>query len=101
MPILRKTEDDYKELEQDNFTVGREQIKEKLNEYLEWFDRCYPLESDEKYSSTVVKIPFGKNEGVDREVLNTIVKLGKLLSHLRGNVTAYNTEKTQGSCSVA
>jgi hypothetical protein len=44
----------------------------------------------------LVKIPFN-DDNLDRKILAIIVDLGKLLAHLRGAVTTWNTEGTQGS----
>ena len=96
MPKSNKTDDDYaKMLEDDDFNTRSEELKEKINGYLEWFDKCCPFEPDG--NSKLIKIFVDVKMGNARDILDIIVKLGKLLSRLRGNVTAFHTEKTQGS----
>ena len=54
------TYDEYiKILKEDNFDVKKQELQEKISEYLKWFDQCYPIEQDvEQNYDNPLKIPF-------------------------------------------
>ena len=67
-------------------------MKDVLIDYLQWFDYC-PIGD---YDSSILKIPT-EHERHEEGALKCIIKLGKLLSHLRGAVITWETKGTQGS----
>jgi hypothetical protein len=96
MPKSYKTDDDYSRmLQSDDFIERKNELKEKINDYMDWFDKFCPFEIDEK--SKLVKIPVDMESEDTKNIIQIIVRLGKLLARLRGNVTTFHTEKTQGS----
>lgn len=98
---VSKSEDDYiRQLQGENFGDKFQKIKEKVIEYLDWFDR-YPIEKfqneqdeTENEITPVVKIVWEKKD--DRKTLEYIVKLAGLLAHLRGTLQTWETRETQG-----
>lgn len=96
MPKSYKTDDQYSRmLQSDDFIERKNELKEKINDYMNWFDNFNPFEIDEK--SKLVKIPVDMKREDAENIIQIIVRLGKLLARLRGNVTTFYTEKTQGS----
>lgn len=95
IPRSNKKDSDYiTMLQKNDFNRKRRELSEKINEYLDYFDNRCPISPDE---NGLIKLPFDEETSVDPYILEIIVKLGKLLAHLRGAVTTWNTEKTQGS----
>lgn len=96
MPKSYKTDDEYSRmLQSDDFIERKNELKEKINDYMDWFEKFCPFEFDEK--SKLVKIPVDMESEDAKNIIQIIVRLGKLLARLRGNVTTFYTEKTQGS----
>ena len=87
------TEEDYLEiLKQDNFIEKFNKIQNILNEYLSYFESCPIMFSKDN----VPNIDWNELKD-DEETLKIIIKLGILLSHLRGGVNTWQTQGTQGS----
>jgi hypothetical protein len=101
MPRSNKKDSDYiKMLKEDNFDYKRQELYNKIKEYLDYFDKNCPfVQEDDSNNYNLLKIPFVEmnNERIQNIILLIILKLAKLLSHLRGTVTTWNTDKTQGS----
>jgi hypothetical protein len=100
MPQSNKKDVDYiRMLNDDDFNEKKQELQEVINEYLNWFDKSCPIEQGNNNKNSLLKINFeSKNkEGEHNNILIIIVKLAKLLAHLRGTVNVWNTEKTQGS----
>jgi hypothetical protein len=94
IPKKIKKDDDYIQMLQKNdFNSKKTELSKCIKEYLQWFNDYCPYTPDENH---LVKIPFN-DDNLDRKILAIIVNLGKLLAHLRGAVTTWNTEGTQGS----
>jgi hypothetical protein len=99
MPRSNKTDEDYiKMLNDDNFNEKKQAVQEVINDYFKWFDDYCPIYQNYN-NSRLLKIPFERkiNENEYKAILAIIVKLAKLLAHLRGTVNVENTGKTQGS----
>jgi predicted transcriptional regulator len=74
-------------------------------EYLEWFDR-YPVSNiaaaseetsnNEEQQMSLVKIEWNK-QGDEKKALTIIVRLAKILAHLRGTLQTWETKDTQGT----
>ena len=87
------TDDDYLEqLLNDSFETKLEKIKVALNAYLNIFEMG-PMQLDKE--SDLKKIEWDKSKD-DIEALKIIIKLGKLLAHLRAYVPTRDTTHTQG-----
>ena len=100
MPRIHKDDKEYiKMLKENNFESKKEALKEKINDYLDWFDKHSPIKQDD--NNNLLKISFEENNnGSDDEddlIIGIIVSLGKLLAHLRGTVNVWDTKNTQGS----
>ncbi len=87
-----KNEDQYlEEINNDDFHFRTKLIQEALLDYLNWFEKC-PEGIIENHSG---KIEW-KFEKDNTEVKRFIVRLGRLLAHLRGVVQTWETKETQG-----
>lgn len=96
MPKSYKTDDDYSRmLQSDDFIERKNELKEKINDYMDWFDKFCPFEIDEKSKLVKIKVDMKREDA--KNIIQIIVRLGKLLARLRGNVTTFYTENTQGS----
>jgi len=100
MPRIHKDDKEYiKMLKENNFESKKEALKEKINDYLDWFDKHRPIKQVD--NNNLLKISFEENNnGSDDEddlIIGIIVSLGKLLAHLRGTVNVWDTKNTQGS----
>jgi hypothetical protein len=95
LPKLNKTEDDYFNQLRDNpFNIKFQNIKTALLDYLQLLERCPKMEIDEE--SKLKKIVWD-SEKDDDEALYIIIKLGKLLAHLRAVVPTWDTSGSQGT----
>jgi predicted transcriptional regulator len=93
LPKVFKTDDEYRAyINNDDFIIKTEQIEEALIDYLNWFEQCPNGET----INNLVKIPWNKEEKDDQNAIGTIIKLGKLLAHLRGVVPTWETRESQG-----
>ena len=93
LPRQMKTDEDYLEqLLNDSFETKLEKIKVALNAYLNMFEMgLLVLDKD----SELKKIEWDKSKD-DIEALKIIIKLGKLLAHLRAYVPTWDTTHSQG-----
>jgi predicted transcriptional regulator len=85
---FQKNEDEYlEEINKDDFLSRTKLIQDALIDYLEWFEKC----PDAITKNNVVKIAwdFQKDE---EQTKRFIVRLGRLLAHLRGVVTTWKTD---------
>ena len=105
-----KTDDDYfSQLEHNDFDVKRDKIQAALLDYQTWLERACPaMVADDKFNSDLKKMPWlcgnAKAKGdeiaklqLQKDAYMHIIKLGKLLAHLRGVVPTWHTHDTQGS----
>ncbi len=106
--VQGKTDDDYfLQLEHNDFDVKRDKIQAALLDYQTWLECACPIMvQDDKFNSDLKKMPWlngnAKDDeiaklGLQKEAYMHIVKLGKLLAHLRGVVPTWSTHDTQGS----
>lgn len=75
-----------------NFNASKKEVENALLDYLKWFDYC----PNSDFETGILKIP-AEHERHEEEALKCIIKLGNLLSHLRGAVITWETKGTQGS----
>lgn len=93
MVTKKKTESDYLQmLKSNNFNSSKKEVEEKLLDYLKWFNYCPKSE----FESGLIKIQC-ETANDDEKSLKFIIKLGELLSHLRGFAQTWETHGTQGS----
>jgi hypothetical protein len=103
-----KTDDDYfLQLEHNDFDVMRDAIQAALIDYQRWLECACPImEHDDKFNSDLKKMPWLNGNAKDydktrielqKDAYMHIIKLGRLLAHLRGVVPTWHTHDTQGS----
>jgi predicted DNA-binding transcriptional regulator len=110
VPAQEKTQSDYLATLIDNdFNSRKAQIQKLVIDYLEWLECACPtttMVKDDVFGSNLKKMPWiskdeqqsQTNENDEQTlVLRHIVKLGLLLRHLRGSVSTWHTDDTQGS----
>jgi hypothetical protein len=69
-------------------------VHDALFDYLKWFELC-PFAEVEK-SSSLPKIAWNPDKDSE-ESIKYIIRLGRLLAHLRGSVPTWDTSHSQGS----
>jgi hypothetical protein len=90
-----KTEKDYvDQIKNDNFNRKIADIKEVLFDYLKWFEIGPELVTDKE---TGLAKMLWNSELDDEYTRKYIVRLARLLGHLRGVAPTWNTYGTQGS----
>ncbi len=95
LPKIKKNEEQLIEsMDNDDFILKRDKIKNVLNDYLKWFDSC-PLSETITKENNLIKIQWD-NDKTDRYVKRVLVRLGKLLAHLRAVVPTWETHGSQG-----
>jgi hypothetical protein len=88
LPHADKTEDEYlDEMNHDNFHVKVIAVKESLYDYLNWFEKC----PHAIFENGVPKIAWD-NRRNDQNTLRMIIRLAKLLGHLRCVVPTRETK---------
>lgn len=89
LPLIERTDDEYMEqITNDNFDIKTKNIQDALIDYLKWFDQC-PEGINIK---NLIKIQWNTEKN-DNKALTIIMKLAKLLSHLRAVVSTWgNTD---------
>jgi hypothetical protein len=91
-PLIEKKDDEYAEqMEKDDFNSKMSETKAALIDYLEYFEQCPKSILVDK----LVKIQWDHSKD-DKKTTDIIVKLGKLLAHLRALVATRETDDTQG-----
>ena len=97
--------DYYEQLQDNDFDAKLGQIEQALTDYQDYFEACPKMVHDDRFNSSLRKMPWISITGGDnskcqqkqKEVFMHIIKLGKLLAHLRGVVPTWHTQDTQGS----
>ncbi len=93
METIGKTEEEYVyELKYGNFHKSKKEVEEALLDYIQWFG-YYPIRDKD---CELFKIEFDHSKD-DDNAITCIVKLAKLLSHLRSVAQTWETRDTQGS----
>jgi hypothetical protein len=91
LPKIEKDEDEYLEqINKDDFLIKTNEIRKALVDYLEWFEK-YPGASIE---NNIAKVPWNFEKD-DVKTKRFIVRLGKLLAHLRGVVPTWETKDSE------
>ena len=92
--LIRNDEDYFNRLKDNPFNVKFQNIKTALIDYLQFLERCPEMEIDE--NSKLRKIVWDSDKD-DDEALYIIIKLGRLLAHLRAIVPTWETHGSQGT----
>jgi hypothetical protein len=106
VPNAEQKSDDnyYQQLQHNDFDTKRGEVLQALTEYQDWFEACPSMVTDDKFGSAIRKMPWISDGASNQHQLQQqkdaymhIIKLGKLLPHLRGVVPTWHTQGTQGS----
>jgi hypothetical protein len=92
--LIRNDSDYFNQLKDNPFNVKFHNVKTALIDYLQWLERCPKMEVDK--DTKVKKIVWDSNKD-DDEALYIIIKLGRLLAHLRAVVPTWETHGSQGT----
>jgi hypothetical protein len=92
LPLIEKSDEEYiSQMINDDFNSKINRVQEALIDYQKWFE----LYAEVIVENHLIKVPWD-NDKDDQETSGIIVKLGKLLAHLRAVVTTWETDDTQG-----
>jgi hypothetical protein len=93
LPKVFKNDEEYRKyINNDDFIIKTKQIEQALIDYLNWFE----LHPDVEKINNIAKIAWNKDQKDDQTAIGIIIKLGKLLAHLRGVVPTWETRESQG-----
>jgi hypothetical protein len=92
--LIRSDEDYFNQLKDNPFNIKFQNVKIALLDYLQWLERCPKMELDKE--SKLKKIVWDSDKDED-EALYIIIKLGRLLAHLRAVVPTWETRGSQGT----
>jgi len=91
LPSIEKDEDEYlEEIKKDDFLTRTKLIRDALIDYLEWFEK----RPDATKENDITKISWNFEKD-DEQTKRFIVRLGRLLAHLRGVVTTWKTDDNE------
>jgi hypothetical protein len=95
VPKIEKSDEDYlNQLKGDEFAVRFKRVQDALTEYLRMFDVGPEFEFDK--NSNLLKMQWQPEK--DRyNALRVIIRIGKLLGHLRAYAPTWGTKDTQGT----
>jgi len=101
LPKTEKSEEEYlDQFEGEEFGIKFERIHENVKEYLHWFEKYPDNQSNETETSNeqvnLVKVGWNKGQD-DKKALGIVIKLAKILAHLRGTLQTWETKDTQGT----
>ena len=99
--VSKKSDDDYcQQLENNDFESKLIEIQHALTDYQEWFEACPTMVKDDRFNSSLRKMPWISANDIEnqnqKQAYMNIIKLAKLLAHLRGVVPTWHTQDTQG-----
>jgi hypothetical protein len=95
LPKADKSEDDYlAQIQNDDFSSKVKEVQEALFDYLRWFEIGPEMTINKESSLPKMQWNFEKD---DKQTLIYIIRLARLLAHLRGVVPTWETKGTQGS----
>ncbi|HJT49341.1 MAG TPA: hypothetical protein VJ729_14245 [Nitrososphaeraceae archaeon] len=105
VPKIEQKSDDnyYQQLQHNDFDTKLNEIRQALADYQDYFEACPAMVNDDRFNSSVKKMPWissssnSSNIEYQKKAYMHIIKLGKLLAHLRGVVPTWHTQDTQGS----
>jgi hypothetical protein len=93
LPLIEKSDDEYMDqIIKDDFNIKTKIVQDSLTDYLKCFEQCPKGIT----VNNLIKIQWN-DEKNDKRALDIILKLSKLLSHLRAVVSTWGKTDTQGS----
>ena len=81
-------------MQQDNFKERFATVKKALFDYLEYLESCPQMQMDP--ASGIPKIDWDSTNPIQEQAQTFIIYLAELLAYLRGTVSTWKTEDTQG-----
>ncbi len=81
-------------LQQDNFKERVRIVKAALFDYLEYLESCPEMQVDPE--SGIPKLQWNAKDPRQEQAQRYIIRLAELLAHLRGTVSTWETDGTQG-----
>ena len=94
--FYKNPEDEYlKQIKGIDFAKKVRAIDQTLFDYLKWFELCPYTATDQ--SSGLPKIEWNTDDKDDEESVRYLIRLGRLLGHLRASVPTWDTSHSQGS----
>jgi hypothetical protein len=95
LPKADKSEEDYlAQIQNDDFSSRVKEVQEALFDYLKWFEIGPEMTINKESSLPKMQWNFEKD---DKQTLIYIIRLARLLAHLRGVVPTWETKGTHGS----
>jgi hypothetical protein len=94
LPKEEKSEDERLTQSREDFAMKQQKIQSALFDYLKWLEIRPHVQVDKE--SSLPKIQWD-NSNDDEMTERYIIRLAKLLAHLRGVAVTWKTEDTQGS----
>jgi transposase len=96
LPMASEDEDDLlRFLQQDDFKDRIQRVKEAFFDYLEYLESCPAMQEDPE-SGWIPKVVWNTTNPIEVPAQRYLIYLGELLAHLRGTVSTWETEDTQG-----
>jgi hypothetical protein len=94
LPKADKSEADYlAQIQNDDFSSKVKEVQEALFDYLKWFEIGPEMIIEKQSGLPKMQWNFEKD---DKQTLIYIIRLARLLAHLRGVVPTWETKGTQG-----
>ena len=95
LPLSVNDEDTLlRTMQQDNFKERVRIVKTALFDYLEYLESCPEMEIDPE--SGIPKLDWNASDSSQEQAQRYIIYLAELLAYLRGTVSTWETEGTQG-----
>lgn len=95
LPMSVKEEDDLLHaMQQDNFRERFKIVKQALFDYLECLESCPSMEIEPE--SGIPKLQWNSTDPRQEQAQRYIIYMAELLAYLRGTVSTWKTEDTQG-----
>jgi hypothetical protein len=96
LPATQETENDLLEiLKEDDFKERLQEVNSALYEYLELFESSPAMEPDPQLGN-IPRLEMDAANPLQEDAQRYIIRLAELLAHLRGTVSTWETEGTQG-----
>jgi hypothetical protein len=100
VPSKQQKSDDeyYQQLQHNDFDARVNEIQQVLIDYQNYFEACPTMVHDDIFNSNIRKMSWISDDGSNecqKTACMHIIKLGKLLAHLRGVVPTWHTQDTQ------
>lgn len=94
LPRIEETEDYYYKTRNESFLEKKQKIRTALLEYLAYFEMNQEIIMEEEDGLAKISLDPGRDEELAHRI---IIRLAKLLAHLRALVPTWETKDSQGS----